>query len=244
MNKKEPSRLSSKIHENHGTTGDKIDGFHDERRYNFHIQIEQAGSTAWLVSFTDIIALMLTFFVLLYAMSDPVQQKWVNKMNTAQQNTVQYGANSGVYGNQEGVNINRLSFRKAENMDYAEAVLQEILNENEKKPMINIIRTRDELRLSFNDASLLTGDNAPSPEVTQLLERIGSALNNLNNSLVIAGHAETDKMKPIFTQTQNFAKILRQAGYKKPLALSMQVTKSGQWIDMVVRPHDGYRIIR
>jgi len=38
----------------------------------------QRSSQAWLVTFTDLVALMLTFFVMLFAMSKVEQRKWQN----------------------------------------------------------------------------------------------------------------------------------------------------------------------
>lgn len=227
-----------------GAEGAESHTFYFERRRNFRDSPEQTGSSIWLVSFTDIIALMLTFFVLLYAMSDPVQQKWDNKMSVAPPSVVQYSGSQGHSGSQEGINLNRMSFRQAENLDYAEAVLQEVLNESEDGRIINIVRQGDELRLSFVDAVFADDGGDFSPEMTRLLRRMGPVLNNIDNSLVIVGHAELPDQHVIFNQTQNFAKALQKADYKKPLALSVQVSPSGQWVDMVLRPHDGYRITR
>lgn len=216
--------------------------FYFERRRQYHDGAANAGAAVWLVSFTDVIALMLTFFVLLYAMSDPVQQKWDYKMGITSVNVAKYSGPQNLAGNQEDVNINRLSFRQAKNLDYAQAVLQETLSENESGSIINITRTRDALHLSFVD-TMFTADNGEfSDEMQQLLRRLGPVLNNLDNSLVIAGHAEADEQEDVFAQTQAFAKALMDADYKKPLALSMDVAVSGEWVDLVLRPHDGRRI--
>lgn len=223
---------------------EKPQTFYFERRRQFRDRMEHGGSSVWLVSFADIIALMLTFFVLLYAMSDPVPQKWDNKMNAMMPSVVQYGAAQGQSGIQEGENLSRLSFRHAENLDYAAAVLQEVLNENNDTQIINIINNGHELRLSFVDTTFADQDGEFTAEMVNLLRRIAPVLDSLKNSLVIVGHGEVTDQKSMFIQVQNFAQALKDADYKKPLALAVQVSPSGEWIDMVLRPHDGYRITR
>ncbi|MFP4387114.1 MAG: flagellar motor protein MotB, partial [Alphaproteobacteria bacterium] len=37
---------------------------------------ERSRVPLWLITFTDVMALMLTFFVLLYSMSSPQEEKW------------------------------------------------------------------------------------------------------------------------------------------------------------------------
>lgn len=219
--------------------------YYFERRRQYTDRIDTEGSSVWLISFTDVIALMLTFFVLLYAMSDPIRQKWDNKMGITPYNTARYSAAAGEAGTQESVNLNRLSFQQAENLNYAQAVLQELLNESGAGMPVDIGRSGNELRLSFADALFFPDENGEfSSETLALLARMGPVLDNLENSLAVTGFAPAADHETMFADVQQFAKALKESDYSKPLALAVSDAGPDKAIELILRPHDGYRITR
>ena len=77
----------------------------------------QRSSQAWLVTFTDLVALMLTFFVMLFAMSKIEHRQWQNLTDALAQDldAVREGRYEGEPGDamvklvREGANLDELS---------------------------------------------------------------------------------------------------------------------------------------
>jgi chemotaxis protein MotB len=76
------------------------------------------GSSAWLVSFTDVMALMLTFFVLLFAMSHPKEEEWDEFTDTVQENFNRFNGQVLNRGQQDAINIEKVNWSKALDLNY------------------------------------------------------------------------------------------------------------------------------
>lgn len=202
------------------------------------------SSSIWLVSFTDVIALMLTFFVLLYAMSDPVKQKWEYKMGMTIEGTAEYSGGAGNAGTNEGANINRIDYRSAQNLDYVEAIFRELLKNAGVSDVLTIKRTEEELRLSFSQKIL---DVETDDDVKSLVKRLAPMLNNLDNTLTLVATLQNpDRAGQVFTGLQTVGNVLNRYGYHKPVIVALRgdIDVPADSMDILVKPHDGRRITR
>jgi flagellar motor protein MotB len=186
----------------------------------------------WLISFTDVIALMLTFFVLLYAMSDTDPVKFDRKMGITTQAFGEYSGPRNNAGKQEGVNVNRDDYEAGEDINYLRAVLDEILKKHDAMSFTTISKNEDELVLLFNiqefDTPFLNFINELSP----LLE-------NLDNRITLM----SSKSK-MFEQLQKLGRQMRENGYKKPMVVAVAGDKhvAGDGIAIFIQPHTGNRV--
>jgi len=193
---------------------------------------QNLGPPVWLISFTDVIALMLTFFVLLYAMSSPDEQKWENKIGVTAQATAQNSGARNQAGNDEGVNLSRLSFAQAENLDYLSALFEEM--DVTKNGEMKITRKGNYLLLSFNENKI--NNDKFFNELTPILK-------SLDNQITLM--ASTDVSNG-FSLMQSLGQRLKANGYRRPFVIQ-QVSNINQvenGFALSIQPHDGRRINR
>ncbi len=152
--------------------------------------LSSAAGRAWLVIFTDLMALMLAFFVLLFSMSQIEQRKW--------------------QGLVEALSSDRNSLREVENvkpaveyqpeqeavvpgadLDYLTPVIREQIAAHPLLAQATIHRAAERLVISL-PAGLLFGAGAavPAPEAAALGSALVSVLRNLNNAVEVEAHLE------------------------------------------------------
>lgn len=93
----------------------------------------------WLVTFTDIMALMLTFFVLLYTMSSPKEQEWTQMTAALGRDLGRQFAPPANRGTQDTINIDKVDFSKALDLSYLGVLLKETLKNNPQAEGIMMI---------------------------------------------------------------------------------------------------------
>lgn len=205
------------------------------------------GSAVWLVSFTDVIALMLTFFVLLYSMSDPVREKWQEKIGMAPPTMKPYAGQAQQAGVHEGININRMDFENADNLDYVEALLKENITGFDPESGVEMRRLTDRIEFVISVPNAFSSDGRPKVELIQALEDLAPTLNNMNNQVAIASVYNSDKSPRQFSAMQVIGRIFIEAGYKRPVALTMDglgKAADQNTIRLVLEPLTGRRVTR
>ena len=208
------------------------------------IKGNNGGSPIWLISFTDVIALMLTFFVLLFSMSVPIEDKWQSKIGITASNIAEFTGPTGMAGAEEGTNINRERYHRAENLDYLLTILQEILQQYEDTDGINVRRLPDDLLLSVTKDISFNSDGTLSPQTQVILRRLAEALNRVNNQIVVSGQLQKGGSTATFVRMQNIAETMKDARYKRPIGISLTQDQhpDANAIHIYIRWHDGRRI--
>ena len=193
----------------------------------------------WLISFTDVIALMLTFFVLLYSMSNPEIEKWEQKIGMTDNSKAQFSGRQNKAGNDEGVNLNRLSFAQAENLDYLEILFEDVRADARNKNIVTMERTNTALMLSFSQ-SIFT-QNGFDRDFLLFLNRLTPLLDSLDNRLVLTTTSDLDGG---FIKLQRMGRILNEYGYDKSTAIQIRKNLGGQnnHLAIMIEPHDGRRM--
>lgn len=192
----------------------------------------QESVPMWLISFTDVIALMLTFFVLLYAMSDTDPMSFDRKMGITTQAFGEYSGPSNSAGNQEGTNINREKYEAGEDLNYLRAVLDEVLKKHDAMKFTTISQRKGELLLRFKDKNF----EAP---LFNFLSELAPLLNNLNNRVTLMSQKAAN-----FEQLQNLGRYMRDHGYKKPMVVAVtgDISLIGDGLTLIIQPHTGNRV--
>ncbi len=195
-----------------------------------------SGPPIWLISFTDVIALMLTFFVLLYSMTNPDPEKWDRKIGITEFAQADFSGAPNFAGSSEGVNLDRLSYNQGENLDYLEAVLEEVMT-NADRRFVLVERRENTVSMVFNDID-------PNDEgLKRFLNRLTPTLNSLENQLAIIADADN---KSNFSLIQEIAQALVENGYERHFVLEMSEAPSVKNAAFIisVQQDDGRRIIR
>ncbi len=174
-----------------------------------------------MVIFTDLIALMLTFFVLIFSMSDVDLEKFqaitdneLNSTNQEDEPTKQFDI-TGI-------------FRKpAIDLDYLKSILTEALSNDPFLAQAQLVRLEDRMIISIPGDLLFAGGLAELTEKAQrAIADLGGALRNIGNKVTVNGHSETGKVMGT-TYRSNWELSLARA-----VAVANTIRRSGYTADL------------
>jgi chemotaxis protein MotB len=154
----------------------------------------EAPSVAWMVTFTDLVSLMLTFFVMLFSMSSVKVDVW-EKMIDALNRTVDPVEIVRDTPPSAPRNIAKTFRKRAINLDYLNAVLRENIAGDEILGESRINMMADRMVISLPGRILFDANSAVlRPEARDAVFRLGGILRNVGNQLAVGGH--TDPVPP------------------------------------------------
>jgi len=190
---------------------------------------EEQSTSLWLITFTDIMALMLTFFVLLYSMSQPLEEDWKEITRGLHSQFTRTYAAPELKGPQDSVNIDKIDFSKAQDLSYLNSVLANLISRDQRLKNIVLIPQSDHLIASVPQELLFeSGQAEVSAKGKQVLFSLGNAMTRIKNRIEIIGHTDP---RPIQNARQDVssnwelslaraghvAAVLRNAGYERPV---------------------------
>ncbi len=226
---------------------------------------QQGGDTnsrVWMLTFTDLVSLMLTFFVLLFSMSNVKLDEW-EKVIDSLSRSLNPTPENVIKAPTADYNISTIYRRRSINLDYLQSVLAKHLANDEILGTTRVERFDDRLVIS------LPGDRLFEPGRAALIDGardamfgIGGLFRNIGNQIGVNAH--TDSTPPAgddyasnwemsVGRAAAVANALRQAGYEGEIiafgyADSRQVQLSepsrptlGRRVDIVVFPTVGGR---
>jgi len=152
----------------------------------FRGQAIESTSGAWLVSFTDVMALMLTFFVLLFSMSDPDKETWdgvTAALKTEFQSSYGGQFNKGL---EQGPSVLRFEYDDALDVGYLQNVIDRDINENKTLEGIYLSDNGSNLQINFPFKSFFEdGSRELSDEGRRQLYVLAPILSRIKNRLEI-----------------------------------------------------------
>lgn len=180
-------------------------------------------SMAWMVTFTDLVSLMLTFFVLLFAMSSVKVDKWDTMIDALSQ-TLNPEKVETIAAATARHNISTVFRKRSVNLDYLAVVLEEAMAKNELLNKSRIMRLDDRLVVA------LPGDLLFEPASADLGKRardamflLGGLLRNVGNQIGVNGHSDPEKPSSnafssnwqlSLARAVAVANMLKQSGYE------------------------------
>jgi chemotaxis protein MotB len=184
--------------------------------------VSSAAGQAWLVTFTDLIALMLAFFVLLFSMSQIEQAKWqglvealYSDLNTLRK-VESFKPALDYQPDQEAV-------VPGADLDYLTPIIREQIAAHPLLAReVTIHRAAERLVISLPAQSLFgAGAAAPVPQAVELGSALVSVLRNLNNAVEVearleragAASARHADWELALARAVAFTGILTRAGY-------------------------------
>lgn len=190
---------------------------------------DQQTSPLWLITFTDVMALMLTFFVLLYSMSAPDAEKWSGMTATINNNFSKYRAPEWNAGSVDStIIIERVDHRRALDLRYLASIIKRALDRNGGAEGVLLFAQKDTLVISMpHDLFFEPGRDDIGPEGQRMLFEIGGALEKIRNAIEIVGHADPRPMDDSENFDSNWelslsrasavAGVLANVGYTRPI---------------------------
>ncbi|MEI8395131.1 MAG: flagellar motor protein MotB [Rhodospirillaceae bacterium] len=209
-----------------------------------------SARSIWLISFTDLMCLMLAFFVLAFSMSEPDQGNW-----RAMAQSLAPALASGRVGARTGAlfNVEMLDPRTPINLDYLGSLLLGQFARDADLAGVVPMRQDDRVIIGLPDVLLFEQDGANfSERGRRVLFVLGGVLGRISNRVEIIGHAEReqpalesarDTRELALSRAVAVGTALRQAGYARglvvravgqPLGTSVLAGRA-RLIDVVVR---------
>lgn len=211
------------------------------RRYNRRADDQQQGTSTWLISFTDVMALMLTFFVLLFAMSNPKQEDWENFTQQIQENFNRFQGALDNRGGEDAININKINYSQALDLNYLRVLVEALIEEEENLSSARLIDTGESLIISLSQNILFeSGQARVKTGGTETLFILANALQRIQNRIEIVGHADprptrgqsnfTSNWELSLARAASVAGVLENVGYSRTLSIRGQ--SSGRFDDI------------
>lgn len=184
----------------------------------------------WLITFTDVVALMLTFFVLMYSMSAPQKSQWDEVAKSMGNQFDKEYAKPFHGGTQDTVSMDRIPTVSALNLNYLKMLVTEyIKQEGYKEVAVNhqprglVISLPSQILFEQGKAELSTESKA-------IIYSIGKILSRIKNRIEVIGHTDpklsnqdgqknqlNNNWQLSLERSIAVAEILKESGYKKEI---------------------------
>jgi chemotaxis protein MotB len=159
------------------------------------------GSPGWMTTFSDLMSLLLTFFILLYSMSTVDAQKFRNITYSLQQALTGMGGTSILEGEISNEMIPIDESREIGNEIAGELISNEILimyekvsnylQENNLEANVAVKMNTQGVFVNINEAILFDLGSAKLKDSgIELLKRLEGLVNDFDNDIVIEGHTD------------------------------------------------------
>jgi chemotaxis protein MotB len=178
---------------------------------------------AWLVTFTDLICLMLTFFVMLYSMSEPDPARYQKALGVVP------GDSQGGMGAKQpsaAFTAESMDREKAADLGYLRRVFENLLPGNPALADLRMWREPGGLVLSLpGDLLFAPGQADLAGAGREAIFVMAGVAGNLGNALEVVGHADAtpsgshwpSNWELSLARAQAVADALRAAGYLRPI---------------------------
>ena len=181
---------------------------------------------SWMLIFTDLVSLMLTFFVLLFSMSVVQVDAWNNIVSTLSQ-SLKPSERLSQSKAASSFDISTLSMSRAINLDYLSSVLEKAMASDKLLKNAQLMRFEDRLVIGLpGDRLFETNDAVLSEAARRALSNLGGILRNIGNQIGTNGHTDPTPLKGS-QYTSNWelsigratavANALKRSGYKEDI---------------------------
>ena len=183
-------------------------------------------SMSWMVTFTDLVSLMLTFFVMLFAMSNVNVDQW-DKMTDALSKSLNPSRVKSPARPTAEFNVSSVFRKRAINLDYLAGVFEEAIAADQALAASRVVRLEDRLILALpGDMLFETGRAVLSEKSRRALFSFGGILRNIDNRLSVNGHSDlaaagggvyASNWELSLARAIAVANALRRAGYTEDI---------------------------
>ncbi|MEK9726033.1 MAG: flagellar motor protein MotB [Rhodospirillaceae bacterium] len=149
-----------------------------------------AASHNWMVTFTDLVSLMLTFFVLLFSMSNVKLSEWEHIIDSLSRSLAPTPEKT-VTAQTAAFNIGTIFRKSAVNLDYLASVIREGIAGVEILAGAQVIRLEDRMVIALpGDLLFETGLAVMTERAREAMFVIGGMLRNVGNEIGVDGHTD------------------------------------------------------
>ncbi len=189
----------------------------------------------WLITFADIMALMLTFFVMLYTMSVPEVKKWEEVVSSVNEGFSKFYSPENNAGPQDSISIDKISPSKGLSLKYLQSLLKVKVDKNEilQGTIVEFHGNRKLIISLPNNLLFDSGGGELNENGRRAIYIIGDVLNRIRNRVEVVGHTDPRPFQAGLGAQSNWnsnwelsmarawaaAATLREVGYLKDLSV-------------------------
>lgn len=188
---------------------------------------EDHDGSLWLLTFADVVALMLTFFVLLYSMSTIKEDKWEQMTSVINKSFETLRGDFLRAGNQSTIEIDKLDRARALDLDYLQSLILKLTSSNPDLENIVMFLERDRLVVSLPTELLFElGEAKVNVGAKKALFSLIDVLARIRNSVEVIGHADPQPIQGgTFASNRELslhralsvAGVMKGLGYERPI---------------------------
>lgn len=187
---------------------------------------QNANGPAWLVTFADVIALLLAFFVMIYASHRVELGDW---------QAVVESLSRSFKAQTRPLEARRTADRNAEasrthqgaDLDYLETLITDIRDDQPALEGMSVLRFPDRLVIGFPGEMLFASGRAdPTPAARRRIALLANLLSNIPNRIDVFGHADPGAVPGLVFESNRelslaradaVAGMMANAGYGRPI---------------------------
>ncbi len=187
--------------------------------------LRRSFSNAWMMTFTDLVALMLTFFVLLFSMSSVEIYKWQNLVRSLA------GDLDSIQARQEAKPAVEFQIEQdfpppAADLDYLTPVIQQQLSSEPELSVGVVWRAPGRTVISFPAKALFDGTSGTTaPRAQPVVYALSRLIQTLGNLIEVHGHSapagpkvgEAGGWQSSLARARALAEGMIQVGYDGPM---------------------------
>ncbi|HYH23422.1 MAG TPA: flagellar motor protein MotB [Azospirillum sp.] len=196
-------------------------------RYTPSADTEAGRRSMWLISFTDLISLMLAFFVLMFSMTEPQAQRWARLTQAVSARSTATKPSEAPPEPKAAFNAATLEPHSAVNLDYLGALLNSQIADT--VDLAGVLVRREDDRVVI----VLPGDALFEPRAGTFSDRgrrvlflLGAVIGRIGNRIEVVGHAEREDVP---------AGLAWERSLGRAVAVSMALRETGYRRDLVAR---------
>lgn len=195
-----------------------------------------AAEPVWLLAFTDVVSLVLTFFILMFAMSTPDIAAW-QRLTGA----IAPGEATPAEPPMARRNIATVYRRAAVDIDYLHVLLEGTLAKQPALAGALLEAAHDRIVLSLpSGLTFAPGASVLDPAAGEALFHLGGLLANLGNRVAVVGAASPASFELALARAAAVANALRRAGAVRSLEVKAAIGPGGALpadrVDLVILP--------
>lgn len=183
----------------------------------------------WLITFTDTIGLMLTFFVMLYAMSAPNPKMYEDVTSSLSGDNSRKYSKPYFNGPEDTITIDKIRTSKALDLSYLRAMISSQLKEDNLKN-VSLFERDNSLYISMpSDLLFDEGSAELKDKAKTALQSLVHSLLRIRNRIEVLGHTDPrpaeGKDSGVFknnwqislARAQAVSGFMSETGYKRPI---------------------------
>lgn len=182
----------------------------------------------WLTSLADLLALLLAFFVLVFAMNEIKHDTWEKMLDTLGNplNQMTEMLDPGVTADK---NVELFSEQKAFDLNYLDKVISAKIASSEQLSAVKVFKSADRLIISFTgDTFFQAGDNEVSAQLQNATRLLGDSLRYVKNRIEVYGHSDPTPVSNLsanklsnwglsLSRALSVSDTLKKSGYGYPI---------------------------